>query len=86
MLGKQQSFHTAFILTRYFSWGTKGDNTIAKDLGIVKVSDEKEKGVKTAEVELPADQYDINCQYDAALFALDDRPSKMEVGLYKVLW
>ena len=55
-------------------------------MGIVKVSDEKEKGVKTAEVELPADQYDINCQYDAALFALDDRPSKMEVGLYKVLW
>jgi chitin synthase len=54
-------------------------------LGIVKVSDEKEKGIKTAEVELPADQYDINCQYDAALFALDDRPSKMEVGLFKVL-
>lgn len=54
-------------------------------MGIVKVSDEKEKGVKTAEVELPADQYDINCQYDAALFALDDRPSKMEVGFYKAL-
>ncbi|CEG78857.1 Putative Chitin synthase 1 [Rhizopus microsporus] len=68
----------AFCNTHDVSWGTKGDNTIAKDLGIVKVSDEKEKGVKTAEVELPADQYDINCQYDAALFALDDRPSKME--------
>lgn len=41
-------------------------------MGIVKVS-EKEKGVKTVEIELPADQYDINCQYDEALFALDDK-------------
>ncbi|KAG2233917.1 hypothetical protein INT48_004405 [Thamnidium elegans] len=53
-------------------WGTKGDNSVAKDLGIVKVS-EKEKGVKTVEIELPADQYDINCQYDEALFALDEK-------------
>lgn len=42
---------------------------------MVKVS-EKEKGVKTVEIELPADQHDINCQYDEALFALDEKPSK----------
>jgi chitin synthase len=47
-------------------------------LGIVKVS-EKEKGVKTVEIELPADQQDINCQYDEALFALDEKPTREEV-------
>ncbi|KAI8087289.1 chitin synthase 1 [Thamnidium elegans] len=62
----------AFCNTHDVSWGTKGDNSVAKDLGIVKVS-EKEKGVKTVEIELPADQYDINCQYDEALFALDEK-------------
>ncbi|OBZ91077.1 Chitin synthase 1 [Choanephora cucurbitarum] len=65
----------AFCNTHDVSWGTKGDNSIAKDLGVVKVS-EKEKGVKTAEIELPADQNDINCQYDEALFALDEKPKK----------
>ncbi|KAL7329829.1 Chitin synthase, class 1 [Mucor circinelloides] len=65
----------AFCNTHDVSWGTKGDNSVAKDLGVVKVS-EKEKGVKTVEIELPADQHDINCQYDEALFALDEKPSK----------
>jgi hypothetical protein len=31
------------------------------------------------DIELPADQYDINCQYDEALFALDEKPAKNEV-------
>lgn len=70
-------FFLTFLLV--FSWGTKGDNSIDKDLGVVRVSDEKEKGIKTVEIELPADQYDINCQYDSALFALDAKPSKNEV-------
>jgi chitin synthase len=70
-------FFLTFLLV--FSWGTKGDNSIDKDLGVVRVSDEKEKGIKTVEIELPADQYDINCQYDSALFALDAKPSKSEV-------
>ena len=64
----------------FYSWGTKGDNSVAKDLGVVKVS-EKEKGVKTVEIELPADQHDINCQYDEALFALDEKPSKDMVSV-----
>ncbi|KAI8988487.1 chitin synthase 1 [Mycotypha africana] len=64
----------AFCNTHDVSWGTKGDNSIAKDLGIVKVS-EKEKGIKTVEIELPGDKYDINCQYDEALFALDSKIS-----------
>ncbi|KAG2199928.1 hypothetical protein INT47_009254 [Mucor saturninus] len=65
----------AFCNTHDVSWGTKGDNSVAKDLGIVRVS-EKEKGVKTVEIELPADQYDINCQYDEALFALDQKQTR----------
>lgn len=40
---------------------------------------EKERGVKTVEIELPADQHDINCQYDEALFALDEKQTKEEV-------
>ncbi|KAK4514549.1 uncharacterized protein ATC70_002147 [Mucor velutinosus] len=63
------------VISLSSTWGTKGDNSVAKDLGVVKVS-EKEKGVKTVEIELPADQHDINCQYDEALFALDEKPSK----------
>lgn len=65
------------VLKLYYSWGTKGDNSVAKDLGIVRVS-EKEKGVKTVEIELPADQYDINCQYDEALFALDQKQTRSD--------
>lgn len=67
-----------------YSWGTKGDNSVAKDLGVVKVS-EKEKGVKTVEIELPADQHDINCQYDEALFALDEKSSKDTVSTHQWL-
>lgn len=67
----------AFCNTHDVSWGTKGDNSVAKDLGVVKVS-EKDKGVKTVEIELPADQHDINCQYDEALFALDEKQVRNE--------
>lgn len=31
------------------------------------------------EIELPADQHDINCQYDEALFALDEKQVRDEV-------
>ncbi|KAI9254674.1 chitin synthase 1 [Sporodiniella umbellata] len=73
----------AFCNTHDVSWGTKGDTSVDKDLGVVKVS-EKQKGIKTVEVELPADQHDINCQYDAALFALDDKPSSEQEGKPKL--
>ncbi|KAI7902650.1 chitin synthase 1 [Cokeromyces recurvatus] len=68
----------AFCNTHDVSWGTKGDNTTAKDLGVVKV-EEQNKGVKTVEIELPADKYDINCQYDEVLLALDEKPLKHQV-------
>ncbi|KAI9485571.1 MAG: chitin synthase 1 [Benjaminiella poitrasii] len=67
----------AFCNTHDVSWGTKGDNSIAKDLGVVKVA-EKDKGIKTVEIELPADQHNINCQYDEALIALDEKASRQE--------
>ncbi|KAI9019485.1 chitin synthase 1 [Phycomyces nitens] len=58
----------AFCNTHDVSWGTKGDSTIAKDLGIVKVSDKKEQ---TVEVNLPAEQRDVNIEFEEALAELD---------------
>ncbi|KAI8077884.1 chitin synthase 1 [Halteromyces radiatus] len=58
----------AFCNTHDVSWGTKGDNTIAKDLGVVtKVS--KEEG--EVELELPTDPQDIENEYGAALMELE---------------
>ncbi|KAI8885855.1 glycosyltransferase family 2 protein [Backusella circina FSU 941] len=55
----------AFCNTHDVSWGTKGDNSVAKDLGVVTVSN-KDKGVKTVEVELPAGLRDVDDQYEMA--------------------
>ncbi|KAL0079551.1 chitin synthase [Phycomyces blakesleeanus] len=63
----------AFCNTHDVSWGTKGDNGIAKDLGVVKVSNDSQ-GVETVEIELPADQLDINLEYEEALLALENKP------------
>lgn len=52
----------AFCNTHDVSWGTKGDNTVATDLGIVKHS----KDTKEVEVELPTDEKDLNELYDEA--------------------
>jgi chitin synthase len=53
------------LIFSFHSWGTKGDNSVAKDLGVVTVSN-KDKGVKTVEVELPAGSRDVDEQYDTA--------------------
>ncbi|KAL0092812.1 glycosyltransferase family 2 protein [Phycomyces blakesleeanus] len=58
----------AFCNTHDVSWGTKGDNSVAKDLGVVKVSDNKQQ---TVEVELPAEQRDVNIEFEEALLTLD---------------
>ncbi|KAF7729318.1 Chitin synthase, class 2 [Apophysomyces ossiformis] len=64
----------AFCNTHDVSWGTKGDNDVAKDLGVVKVAGKKGPE-KTVEVNLPADQGNINADYDKAL---EDLERKME--------
>lgn len=57
----------AFCNTHDVSWGTKGDNVISTDLGVVV-----NKG-DMAEVEMPSEQLDIDSGYDEALRNLRDR-------------
>ncbi|KAL1918776.1 uncharacterized protein VTP21DRAFT_2798 [Calcarisporiella thermophila] len=58
----------AFCNTHDISWGTKGDNTVATDLGVVKST--KENGVHTAEVAIPTEEKDMNADYDLAMAEL----------------
>lgn len=61
----------AFCNTHDITWGTKGDNVASTDLGAAKSS----KGAKagTVEVDMPAEQLDIDSAYDIALRNLRDR-------------
>ena len=56
----------AFCNTHDVSWGTKGDTTIATDLGVVK----QKSGSETVEVELPTEQKDLNEIYEEACLDL----------------
>ncbi|KAI9268533.1 chitin synthase 1 [Helicostylum pulchrum] len=56
----------AFCNTHDVSWGTKGDNTVATDLGVVKRKKDSENGDSTVEVELPTEQKDLNEIYEEA--------------------
>ncbi|KAI8344545.1 chitin synthase 1 [Chlamydoabsidia padenii] len=59
----------AFCNTHDVSWGTKGDNGVATDLGVVKTKKDKD-GTHTVEVEAPTEQKDLNEQYEEALLDL----------------
>ncbi|CAO3590746.1 unnamed protein product [Absidia cylindrospora] len=59
----------AFCNTHDVSWGTKGDNGVATDLGVVKTKKDKD-GSHTVEVEAPTEQKDLNEQYEEALLDL----------------
>ncbi|KDN43748.1 hypothetical protein RSAG8_05938, partial [Rhizoctonia solani AG-8 WAC10335] len=52
------------------SWGTKGDNTVSKDLGVVA----KAKDGATVEASVPTDQRDINAAYEDAMAVLNSKP------------
>ncbi|CAE6378425.1 unnamed protein product [Rhizoctonia solani] len=52
------------------SWGTKGDNTVPKDLGVVA----KAKDGATVEASVPTDQRDINAAYEDAMAVLNSKP------------
>lgn len=56
----------AFCNTHDVSWGTKGDTTVATDLGVVKHKKDSETGEHTVEVELPTEQKDLNEIYEEA--------------------
>lgn len=56
------------------SWGTKGDNKISTDLGVVKVGPNKNE----VEVAVPTEETDINAAYEDAIHMLSTKPPKVE--------
>jgi hypothetical protein len=52
------------------SWGTKGDNKVSKDLGVVATG----KDGATVEAAVPTDQKDINAAYEDAMAVLSTFP------------
>ena len=65
--------HSQFANVHDVSWGTKGDNTVAKGLGTVATG-------KTSQVEaeVPTDEKDIDTLYQDAIHVLNTKPPKME--------
>lgn len=61
----------AFCNTHDVTWGTKGDNDQKMDLGSAVVKAEAGKDV--VEIEMPAEQLDIDSGYEEALTALRER-------------
>lgn len=62
----------AFANVHDVSWGTKGDNKISTDLGVVKASN----GENAVEVAVPTEEKDINAAYDDAIHVLSTKPPK----------
>jgi len=56
------------------SWGTKGDNKVSTDLGVVKTGKNKNE----VEVAVPTEQKDIDAAYEDALHVLSTKPPKEE--------
>jgi len=59
----------AFANVHDVSWGTKGDNKVNVDLGVVAVK----KDSNEVEVAVPTEQKDINAAYDDALAVLSTK-------------
>ncbi|KAI8976071.1 chitin synthase 1 [Pilobolus umbonatus] len=53
----------AFCNTHDVSWGTKGDTTVAIDLGVARSKKNANTGEYTAELELPLEDRDLNAIY-----------------------
>ncbi|KAG6375949.1 glycosyltransferase family 2 protein [Boletus reticuloceps] len=64
----------AFANVHDVSWGTKGDNTVSTDLGVVTV------GLNENEVEVavPTTETDINAAYEDAIHVLSTKPPKAD--------
>jgi chitin synthase len=56
------------------SWGTKGDNKPAADLGAVSTGKNKNE----VEAVVPTDEKDINAAYEDAIHVLGSTPPKVE--------
>lgn len=63
----------AFCNIHDVSWGTKGDNKVNTDLGVVQAKKD-ESGEHTAEIDLPTEQKDMNEAYEAACIELQRKP------------
>ncbi|KAG8824202.1 Chitin synthase, class 1 [Serendipita sp. 399] len=63
----------AFANVHDVSWGTKGDNKVATDLGTVSTAG-KNKG--EVEVAVPTDQKDINAAFEDAMHLLGTKAEK----------
>ena len=57
------------------SWGTKGDNKVETDLGVVQAAG---KNTNEVEVVVPTEQKDINAAYEDALHVLQQNPPKVD--------
>lgn len=54
------------------SWGTKGDNKVETDLGIVKPAGDGK--TDKVDITVPTDEKDINAAYDDACHVLANKP------------
>ncbi|KAM6493804.1 glycosyltransferase family 2 protein [Amanita muscaria] len=63
----------AFANVHDVSWGTKGDNKVNTDLGVVTTG-----GGNEAEVQVPTEENDINAAYEDAIEVLKTKPPKEE--------
>lgn len=57
------------------SWGTKGDNTVFTDLGVISGKGPNKNEV---EVAVPTAETDINAAYEDAIHVLTTKPPKAE--------
>ncbi|KAI6159686.1 glycosyltransferase family 2 protein [Pisolithus thermaeus] len=64
----------AFANVHDVSWGTKGDNKVSTDLGVVSVGKNKNE----VEVAVPTAETDINAAYEDAICVLSTKPPKEE--------
>jgi chitin synthase len=56
------------------SWGTKGDNKVSTDLGVVQTGKNKNE----VEVAVPTAETDINAAYEDAIHVLSTKPEKVD--------